>query len=196
MNHKTFPKGYRQIEVMDFVRNRKQLLTVNISAIAVSVVMVVAALLLRPFSPTWEFLKANWWAWLAAAGMYLIYIPLHELTHGILMHILSGVKPKYGFQLCYAYAGSHVYFDRFSHNLIALAPLALWGIVLFILERTLPVHWFWLLYFVQISNVSGSMGDVYCVLHLARLPREILIQDTGTRMRIFAPRPAANEESK
>ena len=52
------------------------------------------------------------------------------------------------------------------------------------------------LYIIQISNVSGSMGDVYCVLHLARLPREILIQDTGVRMRIFAPQPVDNEESK
>ena len=67
--------------------------------------------------------------------------------------------------------------------------------MLFVLERALPAEWFWLLYIVQISNVSGSMGDVYAVLYLSRLPRNIVIQDTGTRMRIFAPRPE-NEESK
>ena len=195
MNRVSLPKGYRQVAVMDFVRNRKQLLTVNIAALAVMAVMLIVGLILRPILPSWEFLKANWWAWLAMAGMYVAYIPLHELTHGLLMHVLSGVRPKYGFKLCYAYAGSRVFFDKFSHNLIALAPLIIWGATLFVLERTLPVEWFWLLYLVQISNVSGSAGDVYCVLALERQPKDILIQDTGTRMRVFAPR-ADDEEAK
>lgn len=193
MNHPTCPKGYRQIAVMDFVRNRRQLLTVNLSALAVVAAMVGIGLALVPFAPTWAMLRANVWPWLALAAMYVAYISLHELTHGVLMHLLSGVRPRYGFQLCYAYAGSNVYFDRRSHNLIALAPLVLWGAVLFALERTLPEGWFWLLYLIQISNVSGSAGDVYCVLALRRYPKDILIQDTGTRMRILAPRPIKEE---
>lgn len=195
MNCVSLPKGCRQVAVMDFVHNRKQLLTVNISALVIMAVMLIAGLILHPFRPSWEFLKAHWWTWLVLAGMYIAYIPLHELTHGLLMQLLSGVKPKYGFSLCYAYAGSSVFFDRRSHNLIALAPLVIWGSVLFILERVLPAEWFWLLYLIQISNVSGSAGDVYCVLALARQPKDILIQDTGTRMRIFAPR-SENEETK
>ena len=194
MNFRTYPRGYRQIEVMDFVRNRKQLMIVGVSGIVVTVLMVAFGLIFYPFSPTWEFLKANWWAWPLTAAMYVLYILLHELTHGVLMHALSGVKPKYGLKLPYAYAGSHVFFDKKSHNLIALAPLTVWGIALFILERTLPAGWFWLFYIIQISNVSGSVGDVYCVLHLFRLPRDIVIQDTGTRMRVFAPRPNDEEQ--
>lgn len=193
MNHKTCPQGYRQVGVMDFVRNKKELKTVSIASLAVAAIMLVVGLIMRPFGPTWAFLKANGWAWLALAGMYLAYIPLHELTHGLLMHALSGVRPRYGFKLCYAYAGSRVFFDKFSHNLIALAPLAVWGAALFALERTLPAEWFWLLYLIQISNVSGSVGDVYCVIALARRPKDILIQDLGTRMRIFAPRPDDEE---
>ena len=179
---------------MDFVRNRKQLLIVGWSGIIVSVIMIAVGLIAYPFSPTWELLKSCWWAWPATAGMYVAYILLHELTHGVLMHALSGVKPKYGLKLPYAYAGSHVYFDKRSHNLIALAPLVVWGAVLCALERTLPTGWFWLFYFIQISNVSGSVGDVYCVLHLTKLPGDILIQDTGTRMRIYAPRPNDEEQ--
>jgi len=195
VNHKTFPKGYRRIGTLDFVRNRKQLLIVGWSGIIITVVMVLLGLIFYPIAPSWAFLKANWWAWLALAGMNVSYILLHELIHGVLMHALSGVKPTYGLKLPYAYAGSKVYFDKKSHGLIALAPLIVCGIALFVLERTLPAGWFWLLYTVQISNVSGSVGDVYCVLHLNKLPGDILIQDTGTRMTIFAPRPE-NEEQK
>ena len=195
MNHKSFPKGYRRIGTLDFVRSRKQLLIVGWSGIIVTALMIAFGLIFYPVAPTWAFLKANWWAWPVTAAMYVAYILLHELTHGVLMHALSGVKPTYGLKLPYAYAGSKVYFDKKSHNLIALAPLIVWGIALFALERTLPAHWFWLFYIVQISNVSGSVGDVYCVLHLRKLPGDILIQDTGTRMTIFAPRPE-NEEQK
>ena len=195
MNHKTYPKGYRQIEVMDFMRNRRQLLIVGWSGIIVTVLMIAFGLIAYPFVPTWALLKAHWWAWLAFPAMYVLYIPLHELVHGVLMYALSGVKPKYGLKLPYAYAGSNVYFDKKSHNFIALAPLVVWGVVLFALERTMPAGWLWLFYLIQISNVSGSVGDVYCVLHLMKLPGDILIQDTGTRMRIFAPRPN-NEEQR
>ena len=194
MNHKTFPKGYRQIEVMDFARNRRQLKIVAFSGLGVTAIMIVLGLLLYPFAPTWALLREHWWAWLVTPAMYVLYIPLHELVHGVLMHALSGEKPKYGLKLPYAYAGSRVYFDKKSHNLIALAPLIVWGAVLFALERTMPAGWLWFFYIIQISNVSGSVGDVYCVLHLMKLPGGILIQDTGTRMRVFAPRPNDEEQ--
>lgn len=195
MNHRTYPKGYRQVGAMDFVRNRRELLTVNGLALAVAVAMIAFGIWRYPFAPTWNFMRANVWTWFLLAAMCFAYISLHELTHGALMHLLSGVKPKYGFKLCYAYAGSRAYFDRRSHNVIALAPLLVWGIALFALERALPAEWFWLFYVVQISNVSGSMGDVYCVFALWKYPSDILIQDTGTRMRIFAPRPKGEERS-
>ena len=194
MNHRNRPAGYRQIGAMDFVHNRSQLKTVAFYSLAATVVMAALGLILRPFGPTWAFMRANGWTWPLLAVMYLGYISLHELTHGVLMHALSGVKPRYGFTLCYAYAGSSAFFDKFSHNLIALAPLALWGVVLAVLERSLPAEWFWLLYFIQISNVSGSAGDVYCVVRLLRMPKDILVQDAGTRMRIFAPLPAKEEQ--
>ena len=195
MNHKSYPKGYRQIAVLDFVRSRKQLKIVCYGSLTVVAVMLLFGLIAYPFGPTWALLKSCWWSWLAVPVMYLAYIPLHELVHGVLMHVLSGVKPNYGFRLCYAYAGSNVCFDKFSHNLIAVAPLIVGGAVLFSLERMLPSGWFWLIYLIQISNVSGSFGDVYCALYLMRMPRDIVIQDTGTRMRILAPRPN-NEEQK
>ena len=193
MNHQTYPKGYRQVGVMDFTRDRKLLMLVNGLALAVVAVMLAAGLIAHPLSDARPFWRGHWWLWPLLAALYLAYIPLHELTHGVLMRLLSGVRPKYGFRLCYAYAGSTVYFDRHSHVLIALAPLILWGAVLFALEKCLSAEWFWLIYILQMTNISGSMGDVYCVLALLRQPKNILIQDTGTRMRILAPRPVSEE---
>ena len=53
MNHKTLPKGYRRLEVLDFMRSRKQMRTVAFGGLAAIVLMLVPALFLHPFAPTW-----------------------------------------------------------------------------------------------------------------------------------------------
>ena len=185
MNHAALPTGYRLVKVMDFVRNRRQLLTVNIAALIVTALLFIAGLFIFPIGRAFRFMNECWPRWLLLAGMLLIYIPLHELTHGLLMHALSGVKPQYGFRLCYAYAGSTVWFDRNSHIAVALAPVVIWGALLQIMILRLPGEWFWPLWAVQISNASGSAGDVYCAIALLRIKGNLLIQDTGTRMRVM-----------
>ena len=185
MNYPRLPKGYRYAGAMDFVRTRKQMYIVSFLSLGLILVMTVSGLLLRPIGPTWAMLRPRWWLWLLWGAMMLIYIPLHELTHGVLMHALSGVRPKYGFRFAYAYAGSTVWFDRGSHILIALAPVVLWGVVFQVLCHTLARPWFWIFWTLQISNVSGSAGDLYCAFYLARMRGDLLIQDTGTRMRIM-----------
>ena len=101
------------------------------------------------------------------------------------MFVLSGVRPTYGLKLPYAYAGSTVWFDKKSHIITALAPVVLWGIVLQYAIARLPQAWFWPLWIIQISNLSGSAGDLYTVWALARMKGDLLIQDTGVRMRIM-----------
>lgn len=185
MNYEHLPKNYRFAATMDFMRNRKQMIAVTVLSLILVVVPVMIGLLFVPVIPAWRFMSERWWLWLMLAAALVAYIPLHELTHGAVMHALSGVKPKYGLKLPYAYAGSTVWFDRRSHILTALAPVTLWGIVLMIAALILPREWFWFIWILQVSNLSGSAGDIYCVWFLARMEGDLLIQDTGVRMRIF-----------
>lgn len=185
MNYKTLPKGYRYAGNLDFTRNRKQVLTVLKLALALTVIPLAVGLIVAPPKPSLRGFVATWYLWPATALMLLGYIPLHELTHGVVMYALSGVKPTFGVRLPYAYAGSTAWFDRPSHVVTALAPLTVWGVVLQILIAVLPGRWFWPLWIVQISNLSGSAGDLYCAWALMRMDGQLLIQDTGTRMRVM-----------
>ncbi len=196
MNCKALPPGYRVAGTLDFVRSRRQMKIVAWSALAAAAVMAAYGLLSHPVSAALRLLSGRWPLWLALAGMLIAYIPLHELTHGIFMHALSGARPRYGLRLPYAYAGSDAYFDKLSHGVVALAPVTIWGVALQILCAALPEGWWWLIWAVQISNVSGSAGDIYCVIHLARMPRDILVRDTGTRMTIYRKRSPVTEEAK
>ncbi len=181
------PAGYRLFESLDFVRNRKQMITICLLSVGTIVLMIAIGLILHPIADSWHYMLEHWWTFFVLAAMQFAYIPLHELVHGLWMRLFSKEKVQYGFQLCYAYAGSRAYFNVAQHNFVALAPLITWGIVIAVLEHALPQGWFWMLYSVQIANVSGSVGDLYCVWRTLFYPRGSLIQDTGVRMRVYAP---------
>ena len=185
MNYATLPRGYRFAGTMDFMRNRKQMKAVAILSLALIVGPVIVGLLAVPVGPSWRLMASGWYLWPCLGLALSLYIPLHELTHGVAMFAISGVKPTYGLKLPYAYCGSTVWFDKTSHIITALAPVALWGAALQIAIAALPAAWFWPLWIVQISNLSGSAGDLYTVWALARMEGDLLIQDTGVRMRIM-----------
>ena len=138
-----------------------------------------------PIGPAWRWMLGKWYRWPGLLAALTAYIPLHELTHGTAMRLLCGVRPKYGLKMPYAWCGSTAWFDRRSHIVTALAPVVLWGVGLLAAAVLCPREWFWPLWVVQISNLSGSAGDLYCVHALLRMEGDLLIQDNGVRMRIM-----------
>ena len=190
MNCRTLPDGYVKIDAIDLVKNRRQMLAVNIGALAIVAIMVALGIALIPFEPVKQLISAHVWVLLVTGIAYFAYIVAHEMVHGAVMYALSGVKPKFGVKLpMYAYAGSSACFDRRSYVLVALAPLVLCGALFVLLQAALPAGWAWLIYFLQIGNVSGAAGDIYCAFYILKKNRDILIIDSGTDMQIFAPTP-------
>ena len=195
MNYRTLPPGYRYAGTMDFMRNRAQMKAVVTLSLALVLLPVAFGLLLVPVGPSWRLMASRWFMWPGLGLALVAYIPLHELTHGVAMFALSGVKPKYGLKLPYAWCGSTVWFERRDHVITALAPVALWGVGIQLAIARAPVEWFWPLWVLQISNLSGSAGDMWCVWELMRMKGELLIQDTGVRMRIFK-RPPCEDDAR
>lgn len=62
---------------------------------------------------------------------------------------------RYGFTGLYAYAGSEAYFTKKRYFIIALAPVAVWGVVLLALCMLVPAPWFWTVYLIQIGNIAA-----------------------------------------
>ena len=107
---------------------------------------------------------------------------LHELIHGIAMKICGTKKVSYGFTGIYAYAGSTDYYGKATYIFIALAPVAVFLILLTIVNFFVPLSWFWTIYLIQVVNVSGAAGDIYVTCKLLRMPKNILIKDAGVSM--------------
>lgn len=186
------PEGYREIWRADLQKNKKQAMAVNGLALGLAAAMLAPLVyeIFRAFgSPGGVSLRLT--QLLALLAGLLAYIPLHELVHGLCMKYFGAKKVRYGYTGLYAWAGSSEYFGRRSYAVIALAPLAFWGLVLAALCAAVPAQWFWVFYLVQVTNVSGAAGDLYITWKALRMPAKVLIQDTGTGMSFYAPHAPA-----
>ena len=184
----TLPVGYGERFSIDLQRDKKLMLIVNGIGLVIAVVVAVVGHLLVPLQTMFDLSRGLVPYAIRFGVMILgavVYIVLHEAVHGIVMYRFSGVRPKFGFTGVYAYAGSTVYFSKKHYIIIALAPVVLWGVVLGVLSLLVPQGWFWVVWFIQLTNLSGAGGDIYVTWRFSKLPRDILVQDTGVAMSVF-----------
>ena len=187
--YSSLPEGYREILSIDLKNNKKLMLFINALALLIGIIMVIPGQHHVSISALFD-LSAGFGPY-ALRFLTLIvglfaYIVLHELVHGITMKAFGTKTVKYGFTLVYAYAGSTDYYDRFSYQIIALAPIVVWGIVLSVICAVVPASWFWVVYLIQITNISGAAGDLFVTCRIARLPSDMLVRDHGVSMQVYS----------
>lgn len=182
------PEGYKEIYKVDLQQNKKLAFWLNFFAALVGVAMFAVAWIWvgNPF-------KMPTWMWLVMAAADVAYIVLHELVHGITMKICGTKTVKYGFTGLYAFAGSKDYYDKKAYITIALAPVVVWGVVLAIAQIFTPVEFFWIPWFIQITNISGAAGDAYVTAKFSKLPKDILVTDYGVGMTVYSKQGSAHE---
>jgi len=179
------PEGYNEILSIDLQKNKKLSLLVNGIALLIAAVLVVPMAFLVPFS-TFFNMDDYWFRYGVMMALMVLYMVLHELVHGAAMKLCGTKKVKYGFTGLYAFAGSDDHYDKSAYIFIALAPVVLWGIVLAIVVPFMPQEWFWVVYFIQVANLSGAAGDLYVTVKFSRLPKDILVKDYGVGMTVYS----------
>lgn len=187
----TLPEGSEHLLRIDLQRDRRIAIRVNVIGTLIMAVMAVAFHFLAvPFDrflgPMDRLLPVLLHAAVMLTG-YASYIILHELTHAAVMKAFGARSVRFGFTGLYAYAGSNVdYFNRVPYLLIAMAPMITWGILFGIAQCFVPEDWAWTVWFLQIGNIAGSVGDLYVSCRFAFIPSSILIRDTGLAMDVYA----------
>ena len=185
--YQELPADYRQILQINLQSDKKTAVKVNAGGAIAMVAVFVVGHLIVPLGTVLKAGLSDYFLRLSAAMLgYAAYIVLHELTHAAVMKAAGGGKVRFGLTRLYAYAGSETdYFDKVSYRCIALAPLILWGAVFGVLAALVPEDWFWVVWFLQAGNIGGAAGDVYVTARLWKLPRSILVRDTGLDMTVF-----------
>ena len=180
--------GYKECTRIDLVKNKKEALLVNIYGIIIMVVMAVFIPLLIMGGIIEFNLETTFPLFFIVLLISLIlYIPLHEIVHGIVLKKYTDEKLSFGWKLVYAYCGSkEAVVDRKEYYAVALAPLLVFSVVfisLMVLNPSLSLVW----YVMEIMNVSGSVGDIYVSIKLKKeKSRDILITDSGTDMSFWS----------
>lgn len=183
------PEGYKEIYSLDLQKNKKLAVIVNVLAIVIAVVLAVPMHFVVPISSLFD-MSAGGGRYMLRFGALLlldvVYIILHELVHGVAMKMCGTKKVKYGFTGMYAYAGSTDYYFKKPYIFIALAPVVLWGVVLAVVNIFVPTDWFWVVYFIQLYNLSGAAGDFFVTFKFSKMPKDILIKDHGVGMTVYS----------
>lgn len=185
----TMPKGCGEILRLDLQKDKKTALLVNGLALVIFFALFVPACFFHSFLPVFEGPSPFWLKWAVMIPGMVAYIVLHEAVHGITMKLLCPGPVHFGFTGLYAFAGSDAYYIKGDYILIAMAPVVFWGLVLGILNVLVPEDWFWIVYLIQLSNLSGAGGDLYVTWKMTRLPEDILVRDSGVAMTVYGRQP-------
>ena len=157
----SLPDGYREICSVDLKKDKKAAVCVNLLAIAIAVILVLPMNAVVPF--------------------YRSLVSQTDIKDILIKYVVLLVL-----MVMYAFAGSDDYYDKTAYIFIALAPIVLWGVVLAVVNILVPAEWFWVIYIIQVLNLSGAAGDLYVSVKFSRLPRDILVQDYGIGMVVYS----------
>ena len=192
------PDDYEKIKSFSFTENKKLSYAVNGIALIVAALLVVPMLFAVPF----DLLSASNEG--EAVGMFIksgvlfllliSYILLHEGIHGIFIRYISGKWGKFGYRSGFAYASSEAFFGKRKYVIIAAAPIVILGIVIGIANILVPSGWFWIVYIIQVVNISGAVGDAYVIYTALKLPEDCLIKDDGLEVAVFSKTSAENNK--
>ncbi len=184
----SLPGGYRECLRIDLQKDRKAALLVNGAALLLTLLLLWGGNQLVPLRGTFAADGPGLRVLRIAVIVLGIvaYTVLHELTHAAVMKLCGAGKLRFGFTGAYAFAGSEGdYFNRRAYRLIALAPLVVWALLLSLTLAAVPRSWFWVIWFIQTMNLSGSAGDVYVTLRLLPLSDTVWIRDTGVELSVY-----------
>ncbi len=183
------PEGYEEILHIDLQKDKKLAVIVNVLAAIIAILMCVIMHQFIPMTTLFEItddIKEYFIRMLILIVSFVIYMVLHELVHGITMKYYGSKTVKYGFTGMYAFAGSQDYYDKKSYLVIAMAPIVLLGAILLILNFLVPLSYVWVVYIMQVANISGAAGDLFVTAKFAKLPKDILVKDTGVAMTVYS----------
>lgn len=119
---------------------------------------------------------------------FIIYIVLHELTHGLFYKIFTKQKLTFGVSLTYAYCGVPNIYVRKKEAIIAcLSPLIIFSIIFLTLIFILPPNYINLSIIILFSfHFGGCSGDIYLsLILLTKYDKDTYIKDTGPTQYIY-----------
>lgn len=178
------PATYVESGIIDLKNDKMISLIIQFIFIFIAGVMVGLAIFFKfPIKNDFEAMRKI----LLTVSLVIVYMMIHEFTHGAFIKLYSKKSPTYCFRFPYLSTGSKTYFNKKCFIIITLAPVVIWGFICIILINVLPEQYFLSLYVVTGLNFAGAAGDYVQVLAFLKLPPQALLKDDGKQTRVYLP---------
>lgn len=192
--YKTLPEGYREVKVVDAKKGSTSALF-TVSSIVITILALVPIVLNCDYSKvSLNFHDSQTLiAYFLMFVVLIVYIILHELTHGIVYKALTHQKLTYGFTLTVAFCGvPDIYTSRKTALIALAAPFVTFSVIL--IPVVIWLHGVSMLYYLVAGilfaiHFGGCVGDLYMMYLLLfkyKDPRT-LMNDTGPKQTIYMP---------
>ena len=195
---KELPENYGLVKTVD-CKNKKTAALFNAAAIFVTVVaLVIGFLILKPsVKSVIGAFEENYLLSVAKLAIFLVaflaanvlYIVLHELTHGTAYKLLTKQKLKFGLSLTFAYCGvPDIYVYRSAALISLLAPFTVFTVLFGLLAAFLPTVVLKAAAIIMLAvHLGGCVGDLYdAFLYLFKFRSGgVLMRDFGAKQEFY-----------
>ena len=132
-----------------------------------------------------ESTKSKLYVALFTFSIILIYMALHELTHGLSISLLSKTKSTYKLRFPFLTTGTKAYLNKISFIIVCLSSSIIWGILLLIILMVIPKDFILSIYILLGLNFAGSSGDYVQTFIASKEDGNVLINDDGNKTNIY-----------
>lgn len=115
----------------------------------------------------------------------LLYAISHLFFKGLFCKLLGGDTPKFGIKGWYYYVGSHAYFSKGTYTLLVLLPELVLFALLTLLCLLLPLHFFWIVFFVESLHIARFSASLYLITLVLTQPHDALFRNMGTLTMVY-----------
>lgn len=178
INNFELPESYKEYLYIDF-NEKKYLISFNIFVIIVT--LSIFYMFKIDQCPLFS-LKSGI---VLIIGMFTMII-IHELIHGLFIHIFSKKRASYKMSFFYASAGAaDRYFDKIEYIIIALAPVVILSIIYLSLINILSIEYYNALLLIFAISFGSAIGDFYISSLTLFQPKDIIVNDEGEKMHFY-----------
>jgi hypothetical protein len=119
----------------------------------------------------------------------IVYLILHELTHGLVYKAMTKQKLTFGLTFTVAYCGlKEGYVNRKTAILAILAPFVIYSILMIVAICCIPanLYSFWVITLFAV-HFGGCVGDLFgsIILIFKYRGKQILMNDTGPKQSFY-----------
>lgn len=188
--YKELPNGYKEVYSID-AGNTKTGLILNLIGLPIMIVMFIILMVIKSLvcgKINFDLSDGETSLVLFILCIVMIlYIIIHELTHGLFYKSFTKEKLKFGLKLTCAYCGvPTIYMKKIPMIITALAPFVIYSLIGVVLMIVVPYNVIFLAIDILFSAyVAGCVGDIYISFLLIKYPKETLVNDTGAKQTFY-----------